>query len=156
MKASGKKATKKRDIGAELQAEAEQAALLVEQVEALTAQLEALKAGIREKVASLNVAANTFEFPTSFGPCKVTRVKDAMGVAPGFDPDVLRHTMPEELWHAFFTVKTVLRSDADAAYERLTPAQRKALGTVDPFQFSSRQSQVKLPRPAKAAAKRVA
>lgn len=137
---------KKRNVGTDLQDTILEAAALSEQITSLTVRLEGLKDKIRDDALSIMGELNSIAIDTDLGKCHVVRVKDALTVAPGFDADVLKKTLPRDLWNLFFMMSPQLRGTAGEAYQGLTEHQRGQLGETDPFVFVPRKAQVRLPK----------
>lgn len=145
MKGTNKK-DKKSNPGPKLQATIVEAANLAKEIEAKTARLEELKSEIRTVAVDLMGDNNSFAIDTDLGKCHVVKVKDALTVAPGFDADVLKRIIPNDLWNLFFVMKPQLRSTAHDAFLSLSDEHRAQLSDPAPFVMQPRAAQVRLPK----------
>lgn len=148
MKTSPKKnGKKKHNIGEQLQDAIVEATALSKQIEEMTLRLETLKSAIRDHALPLmGPNQNSLAIPTELGKCHIVKVKDHIVIAPGVDADVLKHTMPDELWNVFFVMKPQLRGTAAEAFLRLNEEHRQQLGDPAPFVMMPRLAQVRLPK----------
>lgn len=138
---------KKENVGEKLQVAIVEATQVAKQIDELTAKLDTLKSAIRDHALPLmGDEQNSLTIDTEFGKCHIVKVKDQLVITPGIDADVLRHTLPEDLWNLFFVLKPQLRGTAAEAFLRLSDEHRIMLGDPLPFEFQPRQAQVRLPK----------
>lgn len=147
MKTSPKKNGKKKRSVDDLQGIIVEAAKLAAEIDKMTAALDVLKSAIRDHaLALMGPEQNSLAIDTELGKCHVVKVKDHLVITPGVDADVLRHTMPEDLWNIFFVEKPQLRGTASEAFMRLNEEHRSQLGDPAPFVMMPRLAQVRLPK----------